>query len=381
MPNFFWMEVPPPSGIFAPEQMAWPPMSGSASTMMTDDPASRAIMAAGIPVAPAPITTTSTSLSQRAGTAGAGAAAAGAVATAVVAAVTPAAAPVLIRSRREILFLLAMLPSPENAFARTIAVQTALCIEIPGRRPGWGRSELRVFLFRQRPERLAVEGDVVLFADHFVDVLHPVRPIHELADPRHRERTGVFHPDDHFQSLATLIHDLAIAFDHVQLVRVWRAERIDEQHPVRLFPDRVHDQSIAFEMTDRFSEPGRFWLGGMLLVEIDAPDLMVALIQNGDAVLGLQELHGLAHVQNRRRDHRPARIVGLIDMMQIDFRLRVLAHNLFRPRLQHRVFPVAGHDLFGIFAVDLKPEHGLAFLRALDGVTHRLTRTDPKAGQ
>jgi hypothetical protein len=44
--------------------MAWPPIRGSASTMITEAPASRATMAAGKPVAPEPITTTSASRSQ-----------------------------------------------------------------------------------------------------------------------------------------------------------------------------------------------------------------------------------------------------------------------------------------------------------------------------
>src|SRR5262249_45805688 len=44
--------------------MAWPPICGSASTMMTDAPASRATIAAGMPAAPEPITTISASRSQ-----------------------------------------------------------------------------------------------------------------------------------------------------------------------------------------------------------------------------------------------------------------------------------------------------------------------------
>src|SRR5580704_7261919 len=44
--------------------MAWPPTWLSASTTMTDAPASRATTAAGSPVAPEPTTTTSVSRSQ-----------------------------------------------------------------------------------------------------------------------------------------------------------------------------------------------------------------------------------------------------------------------------------------------------------------------------
>ena len=64
MPAFFWALVPPPSGTLPPLVMAWPPISFSASTRITDEPASRATMAAGSPVAPEPITTTSASRSQ-----------------------------------------------------------------------------------------------------------------------------------------------------------------------------------------------------------------------------------------------------------------------------------------------------------------------------
>ena len=64
MPYFFWALVPPPSGIVPPLTMAWPPACFSASTMMTDDPASFAMIAAGNPTAPVPITTTSACKSQ-----------------------------------------------------------------------------------------------------------------------------------------------------------------------------------------------------------------------------------------------------------------------------------------------------------------------------
>src|SRR6516165_12086549 len=61
MPCFFCALVPPPSGTLPPLTIAWPPRRGCASTRMTDAPASRATMAAGMPVAPDPITTTSAS--------------------------------------------------------------------------------------------------------------------------------------------------------------------------------------------------------------------------------------------------------------------------------------------------------------------------------
>src|SRR4029077_15547071 len=67
MPYFFWTLVPPPSGILPPLIMAWPPTSFSASTRITEQPASHATIAAGSPVAPAPIATTSASRSQSTG--------------------------------------------------------------------------------------------------------------------------------------------------------------------------------------------------------------------------------------------------------------------------------------------------------------------------
>ena len=63
----FWTLVPPPSGTLPPLMMACPPMSLSASTRMTEQPASRATIAAGSPVAPAPLTTTSPSRSELTG--------------------------------------------------------------------------------------------------------------------------------------------------------------------------------------------------------------------------------------------------------------------------------------------------------------------------
>src|SRR6187549_2974715 len=67
MPYFFCTLVPPPSGRLPPLQIACPPMCGSASSRITSTPASRATIAAGKPVAPAPITTTSVARSQRRG--------------------------------------------------------------------------------------------------------------------------------------------------------------------------------------------------------------------------------------------------------------------------------------------------------------------------
>src|SRR5579863_4226324 len=67
MPYFRWTLVPPPSGTLPPLMMAWPPISRSASTRITEHPASRAPIAAGSPVAPAPITTTSASRFQSTG--------------------------------------------------------------------------------------------------------------------------------------------------------------------------------------------------------------------------------------------------------------------------------------------------------------------------
>jgi hypothetical protein len=47
MPYFFWTLVPPPSGTLPPLIMAWPPISLSASTRITEQPASHAAIAAG----------------------------------------------------------------------------------------------------------------------------------------------------------------------------------------------------------------------------------------------------------------------------------------------------------------------------------------------
>ena len=71
MPCWRCAAVPPPSGTLPPEVIAWPPMSGSCSTTMTDAPASRATIAAVMPVAPEPITTTSASACHAAGGGGA----------------------------------------------------------------------------------------------------------------------------------------------------------------------------------------------------------------------------------------------------------------------------------------------------------------------
>src|SRR6185437_3133932 len=70
MPYCFCTLVPPPSGTLPPLVMAWPPISPSASTTMTEHPASRATIAAGIPVAPDPMTTISASRSHSRGMGG-----------------------------------------------------------------------------------------------------------------------------------------------------------------------------------------------------------------------------------------------------------------------------------------------------------------------
>src|SRR5712671_4222355 len=175
-------------------------MSGSASMMITEEPASRATMAAGMPAAPEPITTTSTSRSQRVGSPCACAVAIFGDARLPAAAAAPATAPVLIRSRREILSFCAISP-------------------LPGL-----KSERRVFFFRQRSEGRAVEGVVVFLADHFFQRLHPVGPIGQFSHPRHGERAGVLDAYDRLQALAPVVRDHAIALDEMELIGVRCAE-------------------------------------------------------------------------------------------------------------------------------------------------------------
>src|SRR3982074_2840114 len=168
-------------------------MSGSASMMIAEEPASRGAMAAGIPVAPEPITTTSASRSQRVGRPCACAEAIFGDARLPAAAAAPATAPVLIRSRREILSFCAI-------------------ASLPGL-----KSERRVFFFRQRPEGRAIEGVVVFLADHFFQRLYPVGAIGQLSHPGHGEGAGVLDPYDRFQALAPVVGDHAIALDEVEL--------------------------------------------------------------------------------------------------------------------------------------------------------------------
>src|SRR5688572_16529416 len=93
-------------------------MSLLASTTITVEPALFATIAAGIPVAPAPMITTSASRSQRWGACGACAAAGIGAISPPVATAAPATPAFLIRSRRVILFFdfIPALPNPSLLF-------------------------------------------------------------------------------------------------------------------------------------------------------------------------------------------------------------------------------------------------------------------------
>src|SRR5208282_4760753 len=102
-------------------------------------------------------------------------------------------------------------------------------------------------------------------------------------------------------------------------VGVGSPEGIDNRHFVGLLADGVDDERIVLEMADRLAVPGRRRIDGMIAVEPDPADLMIALINDDDAVPGLEEFDPVEQVHDLRYARWPAGIVGRKDMLASHF--------------------------------------------------------------
>ena len=98
----------------------------------------------------------------------------------------------------------------------------------------------------------------------------------------------------------------------------------------------------------------------MRLIEPDPPHLIVALIYDSDAVVSLEELHIVQQVHRLRHTGRPARIIRRINVLQADFRFRILPDDIAGPGLQDGIVPIAGPDVFGIRTFHVQPLYRLA---------------------
>src|SRR6185503_3604761 len=119
-------------------------------------------------------------------------------------------------------------------------------------------SKRRFSVCRARTEGRALgKCAIVLGADEFLEGLAAAyRPERGETLPRHREGALVLHRHDDFEPLAQRIAVRAIALDDMDLVGVRCAEGIDHRHLVRLLPDRIDDERVAFVMADGLAVPG-----------------------------------------------------------------------------------------------------------------------------
>src|SRR5215213_9500354 len=95
-------------------------------------------------------------------------------------------------------------------------------------------SEWRCLFLRYRTESRPVgEGAIVFGADELLETVAVTqRPERGETLPRHGEGAGVFHGHDDFDALAERVAVGPIALHHVDLVGMWRSERIDDGHLV-----------------------------------------------------------------------------------------------------------------------------------------------------
>src|SRR5207302_5034674 len=92
-------------------------------------------------------------------------------------------------------------------------------------------------------------------------------------------------------------------FDDMQLFAVRRAEIVDVTVLLRRKPDRVDDQRVAvLIMADGFAEPGRLYVGRMLVGEEDAAHHVVALPDHPYLFRRLDEVERLRRVEQLARD-------------------------------------------------------------------------------
>jgi len=120
---------------------------------------------------------------------------------------------------------------------------------------------------------VVIEQVLVVFGADFLAqrLLHA--PVTLRGRPRLIESVRILHREIHFQHLAVIDHPPAL--NDVQLFGMG-GTIIVEEGPV-VHSDRIDHQRIALVVSDRLAVPGRPWIFRMGHVEIDAPDLLIAL--------------------------------------------------------------------------------------------------------
>src|SRR5262245_38172124 len=146
-------------------------------------------------------------------------------------------------------------------------------------------SEVRLLRYRYR---LVVAADhvgrIVLGACDLDDLTLELVP--PLIDGKRRgERDGILDGDDRLQRLAGV--DELEPLDDVELLGMRRAPVVDGRLAVQ--SDGIDDERVAFIVADGFAVPGRLGIRRVLAVHIDAPHGVVALPDQIDHVLRLDE--------------------------------------------------------------------------------------------
>src|SRR6266700_452942 len=158
--------------------------------------------------------------------------------------------------------------------------------------PSPGRSEVGLAGHRYRIEILLEMVDAAVIGANRFLYRHIVPAPDVLQRERLVEGIGVFHFHDNSQIFC--IRTDGEAFHDVELIRVGRAEIVDEMVWAARQADRIHYQRVAvFVMADGLAEPGRLHIRRMLVGESNVADEAVALPQHKNFFGSLDEIEGL----------------------------------------------------------------------------------------
>src|SRR5262249_32282977 len=134
--------------------------------------------------------------------------------------------------------------------------------------------------------------------------------------------------------------------------------------------DGVYHQRVVFPMADRIPVPGRGELRGMRLIHTHMPDLMIVVIDEGDLVRLLEELHSLLESENKGHALGPALSARVPKRNAAQFDFPMLPHYLRRLGLEDRIGMITHPSKVAFHAVSPSKGRTLGNLAAAQSVPH-----------
>ena len=92
-----------------------------------------------------------------------------------------------------------------------------------------------------------------------------------------------------------------VALDQMERVAARRAVAVHHRHALRINPHRIDDEGVAFIMSDGIAPRARHHFGRVGSVETHMPNLIILIVDHGQAVLGLEDFHAQLHGEMKWR--------------------------------------------------------------------------------